>query len=586
MERDRMTGTTPRIPKGQGPWGPVPDAAPPTAAPARTPGPSDGRVLIGKSGKPEYLTLKLANRHGLVAGATGTGKTVTLQVLAEGLSNAGVSVFAADIKGDLSGIAAEGQAKDVFVKRAAELGIEYRPDRFPTVFWDVFGEQGHPIRATVSEMGPLLLARLLELNDTQEGVLNIAFRVADDNGLPVLDLKDLRALLQFVSDNEAEIEGKYGNLAKASIGAIQRQLLTLENQGADKFLGEPALNLDDLIRTDRDGRGTVNILSADKLMAKPRLYATFLVWMLSELFEALPEVGDLDKPKLVFFFDEAHLLFNDAPKPLLDAVQQVVRLIRSKGVGVYFVTQNPLDIPDTVLGQLGNKVQHALRAFTPRDQKAVRAAAETFRLNPALDTSAVITELAVGEALVSMLEGSGTPEMVERAKIAPPTARVGPLTADERRAIIAASPLRGRYDQTVDRESAYEMLAKRKSMGTEGARGTAESGGLGGILGRIGDALGGGNKGGSGEGKGRKSMSLTELVVRSAVQSFARSASTQLAREGAKILRNGLGGIIGGGGGGGDGRRARAAGERSGPRREDDFLAGMSDLVQGKRDRT
>src|SRR4051794_18459902 len=451
-----------------------------------------GKILIGRSTKPEYLTLNLANRHGLVAGATGTGKTVTLQVLAEGLSNAGVSVFAADVKGDLSGMAAAGEGKPAFLKRAAEIGIEYQPDRFPVVFWDVFGEQGHPIRATVSEMGPLLLARLLELNDTQEGILNIAFRVADDNQWPLVDLKDLRALLQFVADNEKDIESRYGNLAKASIGTIQRQLLMLENQGADHFLGEPALDIADFIRTDREGRGAVNILAADKLMMKPRLYATFLVWMLSELFEALPEVGDLEKPKLVFFFDEAHLLFNDAPKPLLDAVQQVVRLIRSKGVGVYFVTQNPLDIPETVLGQLGNKVQHALRAFTPRDQKAVKAAAETFRQNPAFDTAKVIMELGVGEALVSMLEPGGVPSMVERTKIAPPSGRVGPVTEAERKAIVQASPLRGKYEDTLDSESAYEMLAKRKQMADAPAEAAASSGGLGGILGRITDAISGG----------------------------------------------------------------------------------------------
>ena len=547
----RPRGVAPRIrlAPGAGPWGAHPEEAgagpassPEAAEGAREPRADEGRILIGRSSKPEYLTLKLANRHGLVAGATGTGKTVSLQVLAEGLSNAGVSVFAADIKGDLSGIAAPGQSKDAFVKRAREIGIEYRPDRFPVVFWDIFGEDGHPIRATVTEMGPLLLARLLELNDTQEGILNIVFRVADDNSLPVLDLKDLRALLQFVADNESDIEKKYGNLAKASIGAIQRQLLMLENQGADKFLGEPALELTDFIRTDRDGRGTVNILAADKLMTKPRLYASFLVWMLSELFEVLPEVGDLDRPKLVFFFDEAHLLFNDAPKPLLDAVQQVVRLIRSKGVGVYFVTQNPLDVPETVLGQLGNKIQHALRAFTPRDQKAVRAAAETFRQNPAFDTSTAILELAVGEALVSMLESTGVPSVVERALMAPPMARVGPLTADERAAIIAASPLRGRYDQTLDRESAYEMLAKRKDLPVETAQGTAQSGGLGGILGQIGAALGGGRSPSSG---GRRGMTLTEMVIRSAAQSFARSASSQIAREAGKIIRNSLGGVSG-----------------------------------------
>ena len=539
----------------------------------------DGQVLIGRSHKPEHLTLKLANRHGLIAGATGTGKTVTLQVLAEGLSNAGVSVFAADIKGDLSGIAANGEGKDVFLKRAKQIGIDYVPDRFPTVFWDVFGEQGHPIRATVSEMGPLLLSRLLELNDTQEGILNIAFRVADDNELPVIDLKDLRALLQFVGENEKEIEGKYGNLAKASIGAIQRQLLVLENQGAEKFLGEPALDIADLIRTDRDGRGVVNILAADKLMAKPRLYATFLVWMLSELFEALPEVGDPDKPKLVFFFDEAHLLFNDAPKPLLDAVQQVVRLIRSKGVGVYFVTQNPLDVPDTVLAQLSNRVQHALRAFTPRDQKAVRAAAETFRQNPAFDTGKAILELAVGEALVSMLEPGGVPELVERTLIAPPSARVGPLTPAERQAIIAASPLRGKYDEALDRDSAYEMLAKRKNLAEEPAQSTASSGGLGGILGRISDAITGGSshagQGGAAPKGGRQPMSMTEMVIRSAAQNIARSLGTQIAREGGKILRNQLGGIMGGG----STRLSGGASKRAARGGADDFASSISDLL-------
>src|SRR5918998_4047756 len=381
---------------------------------------ADGKILIGKSAKPEYLTLRLANRHGLVTGATGTGKTVTLQVLAEGFSNAGVPVFAADIKGDLSGVAAPGEGKKPFVERAKEIGIEYTPDRFPVVFWDLFGEQGHPIRATVSEMGPLLIARLLELNDTQEGVLNVAFRVADDNHWPVIDLKDLRALLNFVAENAQEISAKYGNAAKASIAAVQRQLLMLENQGADKFFGEPALDLHDFLKVDRDGRGTINVLAADKLMAKPRLYASFLLWMLSELFEELPEVGDVDKPKLVFFFDEAHLLFDDAPEGLRDKVEQVVRLIRSKGIGVYFVTQNPIDIPEEVAGQPRNRGQHAPRAYTPQDQKAVRAAAETFRPNPKLDTAQVITELGKGEALVSFLEGNGVPGIVERALVRPP----------------------------------------------------------------------------------------------------------------------------------------------------------------------
>ena len=546
------SGSTPRIKlnPGQGPWGAREDAAAPGTAPAAAPA-FDGKVLIGLSpgqakakkadagkptGKQEFLTLKLANRHGLVAGATGTGKTVSLQVLAEGLSKAGVSVFAADIKGDLSGIAAPGQSKAPFVKRAEEIGVEYRPEAFPVVFWDVFGQQGHPIRATVTELGPLLLSRMLELNDTQEGVLNIAFRVADEGNLPILDLKDLRALLDFLSEQK-EVQTKYGNVSKASIGAIQRALLTLENQGADKFLGEPALELTDFIRTDPQGRGVVNILAADKLMSSPRLYASFLVWMLSELFETLPEVGDPEKPKLVFFFDEAHLLFNDAPKALLDAVQQVVRLIRSKGVGVYFVTQNPLDVPETVLGQLGNKIQHALRAFTPRDQKAVRAAAETFRQNPDFDTSEAILQLAVGEALVSMLEEGGVPSVVERTLVAPPMARVGPLTAEERKQVMAQSPLGHKYDETIDRESAYELLAKRKDLDGDAAEGAQEQGGLGGLLGEIGSVLGGG---GAAKGKGRQRQSITEQVVRSAAQSFARSASTQIARA---ILRGVLGGV-------------------------------------------
>ena len=426
------------------------------------------KIFVGKSGKPENLTLRLANRHGLATGATGTGKTVTLQVLAEGFSRAGVPVFAADIKGDLSGVAAIGEEKDFLLKRAKELDIKYQPDEFPVVFWDLFGEQGHPIRTTVFEMGPLLISRMLGLNDTQEGVINIAFRFADEDpqlgkaasdGL--VDLKDLRELLNFLSKNAKDIGQKYGNVASATVGSVQRQLLILENQGGAKFFGEPALSISDLMRTDRDGRGIINILAADKLMESPRLYSTFLLWLLSELFEELPEVGDLDKPKLVFFFDEAHLLFDEAPKVLVDKVEQVVRLLRSKGVGVYFVTQNPLDVPEKVLAQLGNRIQHALRAFTPRDQKAVRAAAETFRPNPKLNTSQVITELGIGEALVSFLEGKGTPSMVERTLIAPPAARIGPLTAAERRAVIARSALRGKYDETVDDESAYEILQRR-----------------------------------------------------------------------------------------------------------------------------
>jgi DNA helicase HerA-like ATPase len=420
-----------------------------------------GTVFVGRSSKPEVLTLAFANRHGLVSGATGTGKTVTLQVLAEGLSRAGVSVFAADIKGDLSGISEIGEPKEAFVSRARTLGFDYQPDQFPVVFWDLFGEQGHPIRATISEVGPLLLSRLMELNEVQEGVLNICFRVADEHGLPLLDLKDLRSMLGYISDHAAELTANYGNVSKTTIGTIQRQLLVLENQGGNQFFGEPALMLNDFIRTDRDGRGYINILAADKLMSSPRLYATFLLWLLSELFEHSPEVGDQPKPKLCFFFDEAHLLFTDAPKALLDKIEQVVRLIRSKGVGVYFVTQNPLDVPDKVLAQLGNRIQHALRAFTPRDQKAVRAAADTFRPNPKLDTAKVIMELGKGEALVSLLEGNGTPSMVERCMIRPPSGRVGPINAEERKAIIAKSPVKGKYDQPIDSESAFEILQKR-----------------------------------------------------------------------------------------------------------------------------
>ncbi|MFG1396625.1 helicase HerA-like domain-containing protein [Roseixanthobacter pseudopolyaromaticivorans] len=427
---------------------------------------SDGKIFLGasvaaKSVHPQYLTLRLANRHGLVTGATGTGKTVTLQAMAEGFSRAGVPVFAADIKGDLSGVAAKGEGKDFLLQRAKEVGIAYEADTFPVIFWDMFGEQGHPIRATVSEMGPLLLARLMGLNDTQEGVLNIVFRVADEQGLLLLDLKDLRAMLVWVSENAKSLSAQYGNVSATSVGAIQRQLLMLENQGGGRFFGEPALDIKDLMRIDRSGYGTISILTADKLMGAPRLYSCFLLWLLSELFEQLPEVGDVEKPKLVFFFDEAHLLFDEAPKALLEKVEQVVRLIRSKGVGVYFVTQNPLDVPQSVLAQLGNRVQHALRAFTPRDQKAVKAAAETFRPNPKLDTAQVIMELGKGEALVSMLEGNGTPTMVERTLIRPPSARIGPLTEPERREILRQSPVGHLYDTPIDRESAFEILQRR-----------------------------------------------------------------------------------------------------------------------------
>ncbi len=420
-------------------------------------------IFIGASTRDETLALKLANRHGLIAGATGTGKTVSLQILAEGFSKAGVPVFCADIKGDLSGLAAEGVSKDFLEKRANDVGLgkTYRYDAFPAVFWDLLGEQGHPIRTTVSEIGPLLLARLLELNDTQEGVLNVLFELADDEGLLLLDLKDLRAMLAHVAERSSELSAVYGNVSKASVGAIQRRLLVLERQGGENFFGEPALDIRDFIRTAPDGRGMVNILAADKLMTSPRLYGVFLLWLLSELFEELPEVGDPDKPKLVFFFDEAHLLFNDAPKALVTKVEQVVRLIRSKGVGVYFVTQNPLDIPETVLAQLGNRIQHALRAFTPRDQKAVRAAAETFRPNPDLNTERVITELGVGEALVSTLEGKGIPSVVQRTLIRPPSSRLGPVTKAERHSLIRSSTVFGLYEDVRDRTSAYEVLLGR-----------------------------------------------------------------------------------------------------------------------------
>ena len=419
-------------------------------------------ILVGKGAAPLHLLPAMANRHGLIAGATGTGKTVTLQVLAEGFSRHGVPVFLADVKGDLSGLSQAGETKPKLLERARTIGIaDFAPRGCPTLFWDLFGAQGHPIRATVSDMGPLLLARLLDLNDTQEGILNIAFNFADDEGLLLLDLNDLRSLLTHLADHAGELKTRYGNIGGTSVGAIQRSLLALEQQGADRFFGEPMLDLVDLMHTDFSGQGVISILAADKLMQTPKAYATFLLWLLAELFEELPEVGDLPQPKLVFFFDEAHLLFNDAPKALVQQIEQVVRLIRSKGVGVYFVTQNPLDIPDAILGQLGNRVQHALRAFTPRDQKAVRAAAQTLRANPALDAEAAITELGVGEALVSLLDAKGTPGIVERALICPPASRIGPATPEERRQVMERSPLRGKYDQPVDRESAHERLQAR-----------------------------------------------------------------------------------------------------------------------------
>jgi DNA helicase HerA-like ATPase len=507
----------------------------------------DNGIVVGKSTKYEVLDLKFGNRHGLVTGATGTGKTVTLQVLAEGFASAGVPVFAADIKGDLSGISAAGEAKDAFVKRAQDMGLTYEPDQFTAVFWDVFGKEGHPIRATISEMGPLLLSRLLQLNDTQEGVLNIAFRVADEQGLALLDLKDIRAMLSFCSDNATELQKEYGNVSPATIGTIQRALLVLENQGATSFFGEPALDIHDFMRTDRDGRGIINILSADKLIANPRLYATFLLWMLSELFEQLPEVGDLDKPKLVFFFDEAHLLFNDAPKALLEKIEQVVRLIRSKGVGVYFVTQNPLDVPETVLAQLGNRVQHALRAFTPRDQKAVKAAADTFRPNPKLNTAQIITELGKGEALTSFLEGNGTPTMVERTIIRAPSARLGVISPQERAACMAASPFKGKYDTAVDSESAYEKLKNRvdktapAGTGPTGAPGDQQQGG-GGLLGQIGGVFG--TIFGTNRARGTR-LTTGQLVTREITRSVTNRVAGGIAASLGKQLGGSMGGTIG-----------------------------------------
>ena len=423
----------------------------------------EGEILIGlaqegAAGGPVTQRLDRSNRHGVVAGATGTGKTVTLQVMAQAFSDAGVPVFAADVKGDLSGVGAIGTPNDKMLERAASMGLTLTPSAPPVVFWDLFGQKGHPIRTTISEMGPLLLSRLLELNDVQEGVLTVVFHVADQDGLLLLDLKDLQAALKYVADHAAEIGTQYGNVSPATVGAIQRKLLTLQSQGAENFFGEPALKLADLMRTDVAGRGYVNLLAADKLIQSPKLYSTFLLWLLSELFEELPEVGDPEKPKLVFFFDEAHLLFNDAEKPLLEKIEQVVRLIRSKGVGIYFVTQNPADIPDAVLGQLGARVQHALRAYTPADQKGLRAAAQSFRENPAFDTAETIQALGVGEALISTLDLKGAPCVVQKTLIRPPASRLGPLTPEERTAVVGQSPVRGLYDQAKDRESAYELL--------------------------------------------------------------------------------------------------------------------------------
>ena len=516
---------------------------------------TDDKIFIGKGEQAAWLTLALANRHGLVTGATGTGKTVSLQVMAEGFARAGVPVFAADIKGDLSGISEVGEPKDFIVKRAGQMGLNFQPDQFSTVFWDVFGEQGHPVRATVTEMGPLLLSRMLDLNDVQEGVLNVAFRVADENGLTLIDMKDLRALLDAIApggakkttDDEEDALAPirkaaqgYGNVSKATVGTIQRQLLVLENQGGTKFFGEPALALKDFMKTDSDGRGMVNILVADKLMQSPRLYATFLLWMLSELFEELPEAGDLPKPKLVFFFDEAHLLFNDAPKALMDKIEQVVRLIRSKGVGVYFVTQNPVDVPDKVLAQLGNRVQHALRAFTPRDQKAVAAAAQTFRPNPKLDTARVIMELAKGEALASFLEGGGTPSMVERVMIRPPSARIGPITPEERKKIMDASPVKGKYDTAIDADSAYEMLQKRVAGRAAPADGSA-GGASGGILGQIGVIAA--TIFGTNVKRGR--LSTGQVIARDVTRSVTNTVIGGIAADVGKSIGGKLGGSVG-----------------------------------------
>ncbi len=435
----------------------------------------EGSLYLGTSRNPddslnkaEYMALKYGNRHGIVTGATGTGKTVTLQVLAESFSEAGVPVFASDIKGDLSGIATMGEPKDWITQRVEQIGFtDYAPSEFPVIFWDLYGEKGHRVRTTVAEMGPLLLSRLMNATEAQEGALNIAFKIADDGGLPLMDLKDLQALLTYMAEHATELSSQFGLISKASIATLQRGLLILEQQGAENFFGEPALKVTDIMRTTNDGRGAISILAADKLMMNPRLYATFLLWLLSELFEELPEVGDLDKPKLVFFFDEAHLLFNDAPKVLIERVEQVVRLIRSKGVGVYFVTQNPLDVPETVLAQLSNRVQHALRAYTPREQKAVKTAADTFRPNPAFDCATAITQLGIGEALVSTLEAKGIPSMVERTLIRPPSGRVGPVSDAERQKVMNLSPVAGQYDVDLDSESAYEILTARAKKAAE-----------------------------------------------------------------------------------------------------------------------
>ncbi|HQL43228.1 MAG TPA: DUF853 domain-containing protein [Spirochaetota bacterium] len=476
-------------------------------------------LLIAKGEKDLFIIPHMANRHGLIAGATGTGKTVTLQVIAENFSLAGIPVFMADVKGDLSGISKPGKQNDKLAQRLKKLKIDNHTFQgFPVVFWDLFGKSGHPIRTTVTDMGPLLLSRILNLNETQTGTLNVIFKIADDNGLPILDIKDLRSMIQFVGDNASEFNTEYGRVSTASIGAIQRSILELQNQGAEIFFGEPALNIEDFIQTDEKGRGYVNILAAESLINSPKLYATFLLWLLSELFEILPEVGDLDKPKIAFFFDEAHLLFNDAPKALLEKIEQVVRLIRSKGVGVYFITQNPADIPQTVLGQLGNRVQHALRAFTPNDQKAVKAIAQTFRENSKLDVEKVIVELEVGEALVSFLDEDGKPEIVERAFIVPPKGQIGPITPQERNEIIDSSPVKGIYDKTIDRESAYEMLKTRAQKVVEATHEKEDI---------------------PEQKAGRKSDTVVEAMMKSAARSIGSSVGRQ-------IVRGILGSLLGG----------------------------------------
>lgn len=486
-------------------------------------------LRIAKGQREVFLLPQMSNRHGLIAGATGTGKTVSLQVLAESFSRIGVPVFLADVKGDLSGISAAGSPKPKVMERLEllALGEDFAFEGYPAVFWDIFGEQGHPIRCTVSDMGPLLLSRLLDLNDTQSAVLTLVFKIADDNGLLLLDLKDLRSMIQHVGDNAKDYNTSYGKVSAASIGAIQRGLLTFEQQGVDRLFGEPALNIDDLMQTGARGRGVINVLAADRLIQSPKLYATFLMWLLAELFENLPEAGDLDKPKLVFFFDEAHLLFEDAPKVLTDKIEQVVRLIRSKGVGVYFVTQSPSDVPDDVLGQLGNRVQHALRAFTPKDQKVVKAAADTFRTNPDLDVATAITELAVGEALVSFLDDKGSPGIVERAFVCPPHSQIGPVDPEARRNIVENSVLFGHYERSVDRESAYEMLKAKAERAAASATASPAS------------HQAGSDPAVARSPRGRQPDSLVEVLAKSAARSIGSSVGRQ-------ILRGVMGSIFGG----------------------------------------